>query len=306
MRKPNRQPIVIESVSELHRILELPPPVHPLVSVIDMSTVPCVIDDLRRGIVYQFWSICTKKDFKGRLRYGQTYYDFDQGTMTFFAPGQVTMPEVTEDLQLSGWWLLVHPDFLRHYPLGKRIGECGYFSYAANEALHLSAREDEMLTGLVQNIAKEFDSGIDKFTQDVVVSQIELVLNYCNRFYDRQFITRKTASNSLLERMEVLLDAWFDESGDKRDGLPTVQYLASALAVSPGYLSDMLRATTGQSAQQHIHDRLIERSKTLLSTTSLSVSEIAYRLGFSYPQSFNKFFKGKTELSPLEFRQTFN
>lgn len=306
MRKANRQPIIIESISELHRLLELPPPVHPLVSVVDMSKLPCVIDDHQRGIVYRFWSICTKKDFTGKLRYGQTYYDFDQGTMTFFAPGQVTMPELTENLQLSGWWLLVHPDFLRHYPLGKRIAEYGYFSYAANEALHLSAKEDEMLTTMIHSIAREFDSGIDKFTQDVVVSQIELVLNYCNRFYDRQFITRKTASNGLLERMEALLEVWFGDTSGLKDGLPTVQQLASELAVSPGYLSDMLRATTGQSAQQHIHDKLIEHSKNLLSTTSLSVSEIAYRLGFSYPQSFNKFFKGKTELSPLEFRQTFN
>jgi AraC family transcriptional activator of pobA len=306
MKKPVRQPIIIESISELHRLLELPPPVHPLVSVIDMSTLPCIIDDDHRGIVYQFWSVCTKKDFKGRLKYGQTYYDFDQGTMTFFAPGQVTMPEIVEDMQLSGWWLLIHPDFLRPYTLGKRIADYGYFSYAANEALHLSAKEDEMLTSLVRSIGTEFDTGIDQFTQDVVVSQIELVLNYCNRYYNRQFITRKTASSSLLERMEALLEDWFDSKECLPEGLPTVQYLASELAVSPGYLSDMLRATTGQSAQQHIHEKLIERSKQLLSTTALSVGEIAYQLGFSYPQSFNKFFKSKTEQSPLEFRQSFN
>jgi AraC-like DNA-binding protein len=238
------------------------------------------------------------------MRYGQTYYDFDAGTMTFIAPGQVLSAVNPQQTEMTGWWLSVHPDFLRPYPLGTRIADYGYFSYATNEALHLSDKEDEMLAQLVAVLIKECASGIDAFTQDIVVTQIELLLNYCNRFYNRQFITRKAASADLLVRLEGLLEAHFNSLSATHTGLPTVQELAAGLSLSPGYLGDMLRSLTGMNAQQHIHNWIIERSKNLLATTSLSVGEIAYRLGFSYPQSFNKLFRNKTSQSPLEYRQS--
>ena len=212
----------------------------------------------------------------------------------------------TADVALSGWWLVVHPDFMRHYLLAKRIREYGYFSYAVNEALHLSQKEEAMLTGIVQNIEQEYRSAIDTYSQDVIVSHIELLLTYANRYYNRQFLTRKHASNDLLLHLEELLTEYFNSDKVEQLGLPSVQYISGQLTVLPNYLSDMLRSLTGQSTQQHIHNKLIEKAKEVLTTTSFSVGEIAYQLDFEHPQSFSKLFKNKTNRSPLEFRHSFN
>lgn len=203
-----------------------------------------------------------------------------------------------------GWSLIFHPDLIRQYPLSKTIKNYGFFSYAANEALHLSEEEEKTTETLVQNIQKEISSRIDNFSQDVIVSNIELLLSYCNRFYNRQFITRKMASNDLLINFESILGHHFANNSDLT--LPTVEKLASELSVSSAYLSDMLRNITGRNTQQHIHEKLIEKAKEILTTTGLTVSEIAYQLGFEYPQSFSKLFKNKTGLTPLEFRASFN
>lgn len=306
MKKTVNSPYIINSISELHRLLELPKPEHPLVSVINLGDVKCRFDDNLKSLVYNFYSICIKKDFKGKLKYGQNYYDFDEGVMTFFSTGQVISTEVTDDMAVSGWWLVVHPDFIQQYSLSKNIKNYGYFSYAVNEALHLSEKEEVMITGIMKNIEQEYRSAIDTFSQDVMISHIELLLNYCNRFYNRQFITRKSASNDLLINVETILTDYFNSEKVEALGLPTVQYISAQLNVSPNYLSDMLRTLTGQSTQQHIHNKLIEKAKEILTTTSLSVSEIAYQLGFEYPQSFSKLFKNKTQVSPLEFRHAFN
>ncbi|GAB3803841.1 helix-turn-helix domain-containing protein [Spirosoma humi] len=306
MRKEPTQPYVITSISDLHRLLALPKPEHPLVSVIDMSDIKCHFDEHIKSIVYNFYSVCIKKNFTGKLKYGQNYYDFDEGVMTFFSPGQVISTVTPEDMAMNGWWLVVHPDFIQSYALAKNIKEYGYFSYAVNEALHLSDKEEAMMTMLIEQIEQEYRSTIDHYSQDVIVSQIELLLNYANRFYNRQFITRKNASHDLLTKLEGILSDYFDHEQVQEKGLPTVHYLAEKLNVSPTYLSDLLRKLTGQSAQQHIHNKLIDKAKEILTTTSLSVSEIAYQLGFEYPQSFNKLFKSKTNVSPLEFRQSFN
>jgi AraC family transcriptional activator of pobA len=290
----------------LHRLLQLPKPKHPLVSVINLNEIKCHFDESIKSFVYNFYSICTKKDFKGKLKYGQNYYDFDEGIMTFFSPGQVISTVVDEDIALSGIWLVVHPDFIQNYALAKSIKDYGFFSYAVNEALHLSDKEEAMITDIMQNIDAEYCSVIDGFSQDVILSHIELLLNYSNRFYNRQFITRKNASNDLLSNLEKLLLDYFNGNKVQELGLPTVLYISEQLNVSPNYLSDMLRSLTGQSTQQHIHDKLIEKAKEILTTTSLSVSEIAYQLGFEYPQSFSKLFKSKTNVSPLEFRSSFN
>ena len=216
------------------------------------------------------------------------------------------MLATTDDTEYKGHTLLIHPDFLRNYPLGKSIKNYGFFSYSANESLHLSDKEKAIVLNIFKNIEDELASNIDDFSQDVIIAQIELLLSYSNRFYKRQFITRKAASNDLLVTLENLLNDYFNKETALMKGLPTVQYLAEQLNVSTHYLSDMLRSLTGQNAQQHIHNKLIEKAKEILSISNLSVAEIAYQLGFEHPQSFNKLFKSKTNLSPLEFRQSFN
>jgi AraC family transcriptional activator of pobA len=202
--------------------------------------------------------------------------------------------------------LLFHPDFIRNYPLGKKIREYGFFSYSVAEALYLSEKEKEIIIGIFKNIELELNSAIDHFSQEVIISQIELLLSYSKRFYNRQFITRRTGSNDLLTRFEELLVEYFDAEKALVTGLPAVQQFADQLNVSPHYLSDILRTLTGQNTQQHIHNMLIEKAKEILSTTNISIAEVAYKLGFEYPQSFNKIFKRKTKMSPIEFRQSFN
>jgi len=306
MRKSHNAPYPINSISELHQLLELPKPKHPLISVINFEEIKCFEDERLRSVSYNFYCIAIKKNFDGKMKYGQQYYDFDEGVMTFFSPTQVVTTDIVNGLKLSGYWLVLHPDFIRNYPLGKSIKEYGYFYYAVNEALHLSVDEENEVISIMQHIEREYRSIIDNFSQDVIVSQIDLILNYCNRFYNRQFITRKTANNDLLIKLENLLTAYFDSEHLQKSGLPTVRHISDELNVSADYLSDMLRSLTGQNTQQHIHNHLIEKAKELLSTTPLSISEIAYELGFEYPQSFSKLFKNKINLTPLEFRKSFN
>lgn len=304
MKKSGPKPYIINSISELHRIFSLPKPEHPLISVIDLKKTNSIAGTISESIVFNFYSVWLEKDVNTRLRYGHQYFDFEEGAMIFIAPGQV-LSTYSHPHSPSGWGLVFHPDFIQKYPLAKTIKTYGYFSYAINEGLHLSEKEESIIITLMKNILQEYRSVIDKFSQDLIISQIETLLNYCNRFYHRQFLTRQKAGNDLLTQMETLLSEHFNNKKDDQ-GLPTVRELAAGLNVSPDYLSDMLRLQTGQNAQQHIHDKLIEKAKELISTTSLSVSEIAYQLGFEHPQSFHKLFRNKTKLSPLEFRQSFN
>ncbi len=294
---------VINSVSELHRLLCLPPPKNTQVTIINHALEnPDGVEEIQK-LVLNFYFISLKRSFKGQMRYGKNYYDFDKGTMTFSAPNQVIAIDQGDERNTDGWSLMFHPDLIRNYPLGKAIKNYGFFSYEVNEALHLSDEEEKVIESLVKNIENEYQSRIDNYSADVIVSNIDLLLNYCNRFYNRQFVTRKMASSDLLTRFENLLTEHFDNN--EKTGLPSVNVLANSLHVSPGYLSDMLRSITRQSAQQHIHTRLIEKAKEILTTTDLSVSEIAFNLGFEYPQSFNKLFKSKTAVSPLKYRQSF-
>jgi AraC family transcriptional regulator, transcriptional activator of pobA len=306
MKKEIKSPIIVNSISEQHRLYSLPKPEHPLVSLINFSDIALNPNGFVGSIAFNFYNIAIKKGFKGKLKYGQNYYDFDEGVMSFIAPGQVISKETSPDEPYSGWLLSIHPDFLRSYPLGKKIKEYGFFSYATNEALHLSEKEEKMVETIMKNIEQEYLSSIDKFSQDVMISHIELLLNYSNRFYNRQFITRKNANNDLLTNLEELLEDYFKGEKVQAFGLPTVKYVSENLNISPNYLSDMLRTLTGQSTQQHIHDKVIEKAKEILTTTSFSVGETAYKLGFETPQSFNKLFKNKTNVSPLEYRNSFH
>lgn len=288
-------------------------PQHPLIALVNGVDRPVVGAPPQHQHVLNFYKISFRPHFGGTLRYGQTYFDFSEGGMFFAAPHQVVgNNDQVNDRQVENQCsnqqitLLMHPDFLLSYPLAKTIKRYHYFSYSINEALHLSAKEKEIVLSIFRNMEDELNNRIDEVSHDVVISQIELLLNYAQRFYKRQFITRKPVSDTILQKLEAVLDEYFDGEESLTNGVPTVQSLAARLNFSPSYLSDMLRSLTGQSTQQHIHNRLIEKAKERLSTTGLSVSEIAYALGFEHPQSFSKFFRNKTNQSPLAFRASFN
>jgi AraC-like DNA-binding protein len=297
---------IIRSITEKHRLVGLPDPLHPLVSVIHISDVRFTDPEIWKNFSVGFYCISLKKNVGGKTKYGQGYYDYDKGVMTFIAPKQVmSLDESQTDIlsPASGYALFIHPDFFYQHPLAITIKNYGFFSYAINEALHLSEKEEKDVEDIFLKIEQEYQH-IDKHTQDIILAQVDLLLNYSNRFYERQFITRKAVNHDILTKVEQLLTAYFDNT--EVSGLPTVEYMAGQLNLSPHYLSDLLRSLTGQSAQQHIQEKLIEKAKGYLSITKLSVAEIAYQLGFEHPQSFNKLFKRKTDLSPLEFRQSFN
>jgi AraC-like DNA-binding protein len=305
MKKAENVPHKFESLSDLHRVLGLPKPLHPLISLVENKDNGIDVTKLPRSFVHSFYKISLKNNLTGKIKYGQGYYDFDEGGLLFKAPNQVSANgEINQDH--SGFTVLFHPDFLAGYPLAKKIKQYGFFSYSVNEALHLSDKEKATVISVFKNMEEELNGIIDDFSQDVVISQIALLLNYSNRFYKRQFITRKAINNNLLQKLEEILDDHFNNEKLLKEGIPKVRFLADKLDMSPSYLSDMLRSLTGQNAQQHIHNKLIEKAKEKISTTNLTISEIAYELGFEHPSSFNKLFKSKTNLSPLEFRQSFN
>ncbi|WP_281990955.1 helix-turn-helix domain-containing protein [Aquimarina aggregata] len=298
-----------KKISDYHNLASISAPEHPLISLIDYSKVkyPSDIDNLKWR--QDYYTIGLKRNVAHKFFYGQQEYDFDQGLMTFVAPNQVmslgSNPNI-KNSKPSGWLLLVHPDFLWNSPFAKQIKHYDFFGYNINEALFLSEKEEVMITDLLNNIKREYESNIDKFSQKIVISQLELLLNYAERFYERQFITRKISNHQILNKLENVLSDYFKDENLIEKGLPTVLWTANRLNLSSNYLSSMLKSITGQSTQQHIHNKLIEEAKDQLSTTLLSVSQIAYNLGFEHPTSFTKLFKNKTEMSPLEFRKSFN
>ncbi|MDQ0640266.1 AraC family transcriptional activator of pobA [Pedobacter sp. W3I1] len=297
----------IKTINEYHKAMGLPRPEHPLISIIDYKAIvlPCKAN---MGFVFDFYSILIDRNLKGNMKYGQQSGDFEEGVMFFMAPGQVFEMELeeAETTNRSGSLLLIHPDFLWKTTLAKKIRQYDYFGYAVNEALFLADKEEKSILALMENIILEYRNNIDNFSDPVIIAQLELLLTYADRFYHRQFITRKKSSHTILDRLEGLLDKYFKGEVLSREGTPTVLYVASSLNVSAGYLSSLLKVLTGKSTQHYLQDRLIEHAKAQLSTTDQSVSEIAYGLGFEHPQSFSRLFKTKTSLSPLEFRAKFN
>lgn len=304
----NATPYRVKTISEFHQLRGYPKPEHPLISVINLDDDANPPEEGMHSFVFDFYSIAIKRSSNIKYKYGQQEYDFDEGVMFFMAPNQVFGVETSEhSIKRSGWMLLIHPDFLWHTPLAAAIKKYEYFDYSVNEALFLSEKEEAILVNIIQNIQQEYHTNIDKFSQDIIISQIETLLNYSERFYHRQFITRKKANHQVLDRLEKLLTDYFNNHAQLlKNGLPTVQYISENLNISPTYLRGLLKLLTGKNTQQHIHDKLIEKAKEKLSTTDLSVSEIAYELGFEHPQSFSKLFKTKTNLSPFEFRQSFS
>ena len=295
----------IASISKFHQLLSLPEPKHPLVSIINLSESIFLEDEIWKGFVNRFYCVALKRNATGKIRYGQQHYDYDKGVLSFTAPNQVQYLDLQNvQCDSNGYLLIFHEDFLLKHSLANTISSYGFFSYAVNEALHLSEDEENNLIEIFHKIDKECQH-IDQHTQEIILSQIELLLNYSKRFYERQFITRKSGNHQLLTKFETYLNDYFENLSSGK-GLLTVHQIAEAMNISSNYLSDLLRIQTGQNTQQHIHEKLISKAKEKLSTTELSVSEIAYELGFEHAQSFSTLFKKKTKLSPLEFRQSFN
>ncbi|MFC5872860.1 Helix-turn-helix domain-containing protein [Chryseobacterium arachidis] len=304
MEKKDHSPVKILSISELHQILNIQKPLHPLISLVDNTKMMVDKNFLVRSFMLGFYKISYKFSENGKMGYGQGYYDFNEGGMMFTAPNQILFTDT--DAEYHGYTLFIHPEFLRNYPLAKNMKKYGFFSYDTNEALHLSEKEKDTVVGLMNNINDELNTAIDEVSQDVIISYIEVLLNYSNRFYKRQFITRKAVNHDLLSKMDEVLENYFSNQDTLMKGLPTVEFLASELHLSTHYLSDMLRNLTGQNAQQHIHEKLIEKAKEYLTTTNFSVSEVAYQLGFEHSQSFSKLFKKKTNTTPLGYKLSFN
>lgn len=302
----HHKPYEVNSITDHRRVLSLPAPEHPLIDVFRMEDVRHNPDKRFRTLMLNVYCISLKKKVQGKVKYGQGYYDYDEGLMSFFAPGQI-VASVPENHRLEGWCVAFHPDFLKGHPLARKIEGYSFFSYAINEALFLSEKEETLMNGIADNIRQELQASIDGLTQEVLISQLELLLHYSQRFYLRQFQTRKTAHHNLVSEVENLLNVYFnDDNLLVAQGVPTVAYLAERLNRSPKYLSDLLRSVSGRSAQQYIQDHLLEKAKTLLSSSDLTVAEIAYMLGFDYPQSFNKLFRRKTDKTPLVYRQSLN
>jgi AraC-like DNA-binding protein len=303
-------PFKVKSISDLLQLRGLGKPLHPLICIGRIDTIKHLPKDVPVTLVPDFYMIGLKKFLSKnvKIKYGQQEYDFDEGLMSFMTPGQVFGfdPNQYEELNQSGWMLLIHPDFFWNTPLATKIRQYEFFSYAVNEALFLSEKEEIAVTRLFENIEQEYNANIDKFSQDIIISLIESLLSYAERFYNRQFITRKISNHTLLQQLQTLLEQSFSSQQLAANGVPTVKYVSEQLNISPNYLSGLLKMLTGKSTQHHIQDKIIDFAKERLAATNLSVSEIAFELGFDYPQSFSKLFKTKTSQSPLEFRKSVN
>lgn len=300
-------PLRIKSITDGHRILGLPKPAHPLISVVNYAALQMPEGMTELSAMFDFYYISLKRGFSNKLFYGQQTYDFDEGMMYFVAPNQILRgagPNPGDDL--SGWILLIHPDLLWGTALAKKIKQYEFFDYAVNEALFLSDKEEAIIHGIIDNLKTEYHNNMDRFSQGILIAHLDTLLNYAERFYQRQFLTRRKSNHLVLDRLEQLMNAYFADKALCSQGLPSVQYISGQLHISPSYLRGLLKTLTGQSTQQYIHEKLIDKAKEKLSTTSLSVAEIAYELGFEHPQSFSKLFKSKTNQSPLAFRAGFN
>lgn len=293
----------IETISEMHKMLPQSKVKHPLVSVVDFARYK---EQFNTGmkVTLGFYSIMFKNFCINKMKYGQQAYDFQEGSLICIAPRQVISLDepLREEIEVKGWGLFFHPDLIRSTSLGRAIKDYSFFSYETNEALHLSEKERAVLLDIIQKIDTELLENIDKHSQTLIVSNIELLLNYCTRYYDRQFITRKHVNKDILAKVEKELQEYIQSPLLKQKGLPTVKFLADSLHLSANYLSDLLKKETGMNAQDRIHYYLIEEAKNLLLSSNMTISELAFSLGFEYPQYFSRLFKLKTGLTPLKFR----
>jgi len=291
----------VETVSSLHEIAGLDKPGHPLVTIIDYSKVDMKNAPESGRFVCDFYSVNFKKHCS--FIYGRQTFDHQEGTMHCTAPGQVIKFDRDEEEGRSeGWGLYFHPELIRNTKLGDKINEYSFFSYGENEALHLSEQEKRTLLTILKQMEVEYNTNIDQFSQELIVSNIELLLNYCKRFYGRQFITRTNQNKDVIVRFEKFISQYFNSEELQEKGIPSVKICAEFMHLSPNYLSDLLKNETGKNTQEHIHFYMLEKAKNLLSKPELTISEISYELGFEYSQSFSKFFKKKTGVSPTVYR----
>ncbi|UTW61432.1 helix-turn-helix transcriptional regulator [bacterium SCSIO 12741] len=293
----------IKSVSEAHKILGLNKPKHPSISLVQTRDIDWNEELFNKSYIWDFYMI-SLKFHSNPLLYGRNYYDYEEGTLVFTSPGQVITPTMSGDQGPNeGWILFIHADLFRHTPLGSKIGEYSFFSYAANEGLHLSEEEKLKICSIVEDIEKEYSQNLDRHSQTLLVSNLELLLNHCTRSYDRQFYTRSPHQKDIITVVDEFIINYIDSQKSRAHGIPTVKQCAEKVNLSPNYLSDLLKKEIGKSTQELIHFHLIEKAKNLLLTSQDSVSTIAYDLGFEYPQYFGNLFKKKTGMSPMEFRQ---
>ena len=295
----------ISSIEEVHKMLGLKKPKHPMVSILPITDEVVNFDYGDVTYILDFYQISLKENLTGSFLYGRSQYDFSEGTMIFTQPGQTIQMDKNERFEnAKGYILLFHPDLIQRSGLLNEISNYPFFKYDANEALHLSEEERDHIYSLLDKIAEEYQRSIDTHTQDIILGSISMLLKYAQRYYDRQFFTRKNASQDILGRFEKLLQKYFNSDDLMQNGIPTVKDLGEKLGISSHYLSEMLKKETGQSAKSHLQSHLIYKAKNLLLSTNNSVSEVAYILGFEYPQHFSKLFKLKTGVSPREFRKS--
>ncbi len=291
----------VETISELHKIAGFEKPKHPLVTVIDYSKVAVKDTPESGSFVCSFYTVNFKKHCS--FLYGRQTFDHQEGTLHCTAPEQIiTFDRKKEAGSTEGWGLYFHPELIRNTALGKKIHEYSFFTYAENEALHLSEQEKQTLLSLLKQMENEYNTNIDHYSHDLLISNIELLLNYCKRYYGRQFITRTNQNNDIIVRFEGFITDYFSSQKLRNNGIPTVKHCAEAMNLSPNYFSDLLKSETGKNTQEHIHYYMLEKAKTFLKNSNLTINEIAYELGFEYPQNFSKLFKKKVGLSPTDFR----
>jgi AraC-like DNA-binding protein len=294
----------IKSISQLHKLMGAEPPAHPSISFIKFSDMN-VDDTADYGKISLDFYVISHKSSKGEMMYGRNYYDFEEGTMIFTAPNQAITPSNISDVENNnddGWSLFIHPDLLYNSELGRKMKKYNFFSYEINEALHLSQSEKGVIYESIMNIVKEYNQNIDKHSQSLIISNLELLLNYCLRYYDRQFYTRSNYSQDTVVQIEKILADYFNSDKPSTLGIPTVKYCASQVNLSSNYLSDLLKKETGKNTKEHIDYYIVEKAKNILLSSQISVSEVAFNLGFEYSQYFSKLFKKKTGYSPSQYR----
>ena len=292
----------VDSISELHNLLGLPKPKHPLISLIDASNIEVTEEEIGSKVIYDFYMISLKDKSCG-VEYGRNSFDFNEGVMAFSAPRQTYSPtRIIKKGDIEGWMLYFHPDLIHGTHLGQHIEDYSFFNYEVYEALHLSEEEEKIVTDCIQSIKNEYQQRIDNHSHRVIVSNIELLLNYCLRYYERQFHTRKKQNTEVVSQFEKQLKQYFTSNSQEVNGLPSIKFFAEKIHLSAHYLSDLLKKETGRSAKDHINDFVIEKAKNLLLGTNETISEIAYSLGFNYPHYFTRLFKSKTGHTPVEYR----
>lgn len=292
--------IELDSVDKYNKLYGLET-LHPLVTVVDLTQATRTMNNVQ--INYGLYALFLKEGKSCDIRYGRRQYDYQQGTIVSFAPGQVVQVQMIEqEVRPRVYGILFHPDLIRGTSLGQNMKNYGFFSYSSSEALHLSERERGVVMDCFEKIAAELHHAIDKHSRQLIAMNIELLLGYCLRFYERQFITREAVNTEILQRFEHYMDDYWDADLPQREGLPSVRYFADKVCLTPNYFGDLIKKETGKSAQEYIQFKLIERAKDRIASTELTMSEIAYELGFQYPQHFGRLFKKQTGITPNEYR----